>query len=289
MERKRKNGRLDILKKRLETIYRLYHKGFVYSDPVELVHRFSDKRDIEIAGLVASSLAYGRVENIKKAIGNVMDVMDWKPYRFVVEFRPQRDRRLFEDFVYRFNDGRDIAALLYFMKQMLSECGSIEGFFLKGYSPARPIREALERFVENTLSLDTAGIYGKERLPGSAGVRFFFPTPSTGSPCKRLNLYLRWMVRREGPDLGVWNGVSPSALIIPLDTHMARISRMIGLTRRTSACWKMAEEITDTLRLLAPEDPVKYDFAMTRLGILEECKKGCHRCHMKDICVEARR
>ncbi len=283
-----KRNNLGLVKKRLDEIYMLYDRRFIYSDPVELVHRFSDARDIEIAGLLASSLAYGRVESIKKAIEKVMDVMDWKPYRFVMEFSPKKDGRLFEDFLYRFNDGRDIAALLYFAKQMIAECGSIEGFFLKGYSlGATPMREALERFTESVLSLDSGGIYGTKGLPSSAGVRFFFPAPSTGSACKRLNLYLRWMVRREEPDFGIWKRVSPSDLIIPLDTHMARISRLIGLTGRRNPCWKMAEEITATLKRLAPEDPVKYDFAITRLGILEECKKGCRGCRIKDICVEA--
>ncbi len=277
-----KTSRLTILKERLEKLYRHYHTGFIYSDPVELVHRFSRRKDIEVAGLIASSLAYGRVESIKRAVERIMHIMDWKPHRFVMEFSP-KDKGLFKDFTYRFNDGRDIAVLLYFIRQMLEECGSIEGFFLRGYSPDRPIRDALESFSKAVLSLDAGGIYGGRGLPRSAGVRFFFPLPSTGSACKRLNLYLRWMVRKEGPDFGIWKGISPATLVIPLDTHMARISRLIGLTTLKSTGWRMAEEITETLRLLCPEDPVKYDFAITRLGILDECRRGCkvRLCHNK--------
>ena len=276
-----------LLKDRLEEICQHYEQGFIYSDPIEIVHRFSAPEDIEVAGLIASALAYGRVESIKRAILWVMDRMDWKPYSFTMGFDPKLQNP-FEGFTYRFNDGRDVAALVYLMRQMIERSGSIEGFFVEDYTEGEPIRVALASFTERVLALELSSIYGTGVDTRRVGVRFFFPSPKQGSACKRLNLYLRWMVRRSPPDFGLWKRVRPADLVIPLDTHMARIARLIGLTARKSADWNMAEEITQRLKGLDPDDPVKYDFAITRLGILGECSKGCNRCRIRDICAAAK-
>ncbi|MBI5599795.1 MAG: TIGR02757 family protein [Deltaproteobacteria bacterium] len=283
---------LKKLKTRLERLYRTYDRTFLSSDPLWFVHRFKTDRDREIAGLISSSLAYGRVEGIKKSVGRVLDVMDWRPHAFTMGFVPRRRKRAFPDFTHRFNSGSDVACLIYFARQMIAECGSIGGFFLEGYSPEdKNIKNSLSSFSKRALDLDCGGIYGSKKLPARAGVRFFFPSPEAGSPCKRLNLYLRWMVRRgDSLDLGIWKEVAPSQLVIPLDTHVARISRHIGLTARKSPDWLMAEEITDNLKRLDPFDPVRYDFAISRLGILEECRRRkdaekCRACLIKDVCV----
>jgi uncharacterized protein (TIGR02757 family) len=176
---------------------------------------------------------------------------------------------------------------------MMEESGSIGEFFLKGYdtSTESPIKRALNTFTGNVLSLDSAAVYGQKRLGDKAGVRYFFPAPSNGSACKRLNLYLRWMVRpADGLDLGLWTKVDPADLIIPIDTHLGRISRNLGLTKRKSADWKSAEEVTARLARLDPADPLKYDFALCRLGILDRCPKRvdpvkCAECIIRDICV----
>jgi uncharacterized protein (TIGR02757 family) len=126
---------------------------------------------------------------------------------------------------------------------------------------------ALTSFVERALALDHAGLYGRGPLPPDAGVRFFFPSPADGSACKRLNLYLRWMVRRGGVDLGVWRTVDPAQLVVPLDAHIFTIARRVRLTRYRSAGWPMAVDITRRLRQLDPRDPVKYDFALHRMGL----------------------
>ena len=296
------------LKELLERLYRTFDKRFLSSDPLEFVHRVRTGRDREVTGLIASSLAYGQVGQIKKSIEAVLDVMGWEPYRFTMGFRPSRDKGLFSHIRHRFNDGRDISCLIYFTRQILERCGSIEEFFLKGYRPEDGnIKNALTSFSERVLQeLDPGGIYGSngsKKLPEKAGVRFFFPSPRNASACKRLNLYLRWMVRKgDGLDLGLWKGgkgargghegrgVDPSKLVIPLDTHIARISRNIGLTSRATPDWKMAEEITAGLKKLDPEDPVKYDFALARLGILDECPKTldplkCERCMIRRTCV----
>ena len=126
--------------------------------------------------------------------------------------------------------------------------------------------------MRRALALDCKPWYPGGRLPSAAGVRFFLPSPEDGSTCKRLNLFLRWMVRPDdGVDMGLWHGVSPSQLVIPLDTHVSRISISMGLTGRRTVDWKMAREVTARLRAIEPRDPVKYDFALCRLGMLESC------------------
>ena len=280
------------LKRELERLYRTYDRAFLHTDPLEFVHRYKTARDREIVGLVASSLAYGRVEGIRRSVERVLRVMGASPYKFTINFEPQSGGRLFSGFRHRFNDGDDITCLVYFARQMLDECGSIGGFFLDCFSPGeRNIKGALSAFSEKVLALDCSPVYGTKGLPGDAGVRFFFPSPRGGSPCKRLNLYLRWMVRGpDGLDFGIWKGVDPSMLVIPLDTHIARISRNIGLTKRKSPDWKMAEEITENLKVLDPGDPVKYDFSLCRLGILEKCAarkdlRKCESCMIRKLCV----
>ncbi len=287
---KRDASRVRHLKRRLERLRKTFHPGFVSSDPVEFVHMFTSPGDREVVGLIASSLAYGRVDGIKRAVRSVLDAMDWRPYTFVAAFDPRKQAGAFKGFVYRFNRAHDMVSLIYIMRQMIDGYGSIGGFFLQGYSPGeRNIKGALSSFSRRALALAKSG------LPADAGAYsgpgFFFPDPLSGSPCKRLNLFLRWMVRRDdGLDFGLWKDVDPSKLVIPLDTHIARISKNIGLTERATADWKMAEEITDTLKLLDPEDPVKYDFSLARLGILDRCPRRldaarCRECLIKDLCV----
>lgn len=280
------------LKRVLERLYRAYDLEFLSTDPLEFVHRYKRPEDREIAGLIASSLAYGRVEGIKRSVQNVLNAMGPSPFNFTRSFDPKKDCGLFAGFVHRFNRGVDICCLIYFARQMIEGSGSIGGFFLKGYSSAdHNVKNALMNFSEKALALDPGNIYGTKGLPQKAGVRFFFPTPADGSPCKRLNLYLRWMIRRgDSLDFGQWRDVDPARLVIPLDTHIARISKKIGLTKRANPDWKMAEEITEALKKLDPKDPVKYDFSLCRLGILEKCPSRkdpskCESCLIKKFCI----
>lgn len=285
----------SILKKRLDALYLAYDRRYLASDPLLFVHRYKTSKDREIVGLIASSLAYGRVDGIKRSVEAVLGELGASPYEFVMRFDPAKDKKTFAGFIHRFNRGADVRCLIYFIRQMIEESGSIGGFFMKGYSNDAPdIKESLTAFTKGVLALDTAGIYGSKeskRAPKGAGVRFFFPSPADGSPCKRLNLYLRWMVRRnDGLDSGIWKQADPAKLIIPLDTHIGRICRNIGLTKRTIQDWKTAAEITAELRKLDESDPVKYDFAICRLGILEACPRKkdadkCATCRVGDICV----
>jgi uncharacterized protein (TIGR02757 family) len=290
--------RRAVLKRQLDKLYKTFDRSFLRTDPLQFVHRYKSPGDREVVGLISSSLAYGRVDGIRRSIERVLAVMGGEPYRFIMNFTPERDGRLFDDFVHRFNRGPDISCLLYFARQMIEDSGSVGGFFSKGYRPgAGSIKEALTTFTKNVMTLDSSQVYGPGGdgggggLPKDAGVRFFFPSPMDGSACKRLNLFLRWMVRRgDGLDFGLWKGVDPADLVIPLDTHIARISKNLGLTTRKSPGWKMAEEITGELKRLDPVDPVKYDFALCRLGILEKCPKKldpekCERCMIREVCV----
>lgn len=280
------------LKECLDALYKSYGSSFLESDPLSFVHLFRTKRDQEIVGLIASSLAYGKVAQIKKSITLVLERIQRRPYEFTINFDPKKDRGVFKGIKHRFNDEKDIACLFYFARQMIEERGSIGEFFYSSYSDGdETIRGALESFTARALNLSSGGIYKTKRLPKDAAVRFFFPSPKAGSACKRLNLYLRWMVRKkDGLDFGIWKKVDPAKLIIPLDTHLARISRNLGLSARKSADWKMAEEVTRALRSLDPMDPVKYDFALCRLGILDECPKKrdlkkCRECLIKELCI----
>ena len=167
-----------ILKRQLDILYKTFDLKFLATDPLEFVHRYKTPEDREIVGLVSSCLAYGRVETIKKSIEAVMGSVGPSPYRFTMRFDPVRDSSTFEGFIHRFNNGRDIRALFYFMRQMIEKAGSIKGFFLKGYSSGdKNVKGALVSFSSNALALDSVPVYKSVILPPKAGVRFFFPSP----------------------------------------------------------------------------------------------------------------
>ncbi len=260
--------RIDDMRRRLDELYRQYDHRFVDPDPLQFVRDLSRPDDREVVGLLAAVLAYGNVRQIKRSIATVVDWLGPRPARAVARLDPVRAAAALSAFKHRFNTGRDVACLLFYMRQMQEGWGSVEGFFAAGHSVASPdVEEGLVSFTERSLALDHGGLYGRRVLPKKAGVRFFFPSPRAGSACKRLNLYLRWMVRRDGVDLGVWNCVSPAQLVIPLDAHVLTIGRRLRLTRYRSAGWAMARDITDRLRRLDAADPVKYDFAFHRMGL----------------------
>jgi uncharacterized protein (TIGR02757 family) len=285
---------ISSLKKHLDNLYRKYDIRYLSPDPVELVHPFSSPEDRETAGLLAASLAYGRVDRILVSIRHILSVMDNRPCAFVKRFDPKRDKKKFKRFVHRFNTGEDVACFVYMMKQVLDAHGSLHHFFKKGYRKEdKNIAPALSCFIKGLLALDTSPFYKKNGLPQDAGVRYFLPSPENGSACKRPNLFLRWMIRQDAIDFGIWKDISPSKLIIPLDTHVARISKNLGLTVMKSPGWKMAEDITLFLKRLDPNDPVKYDFSLSRLGIMSLCngkKDGekCKICDLKKICSPVR-
>jgi uncharacterized protein (TIGR02757 family) len=262
--------RRDELRRRLDALYAHYDYRFVDPDPLQWVRAQEGREDREVVGLVASGLAFGNVRQIKRSIAAVLEVLGSRPARAVRGIEPGPVARRLRGFKHRWTDGRDVACLLFFLRQMLESHGSVEAFFAAGAPPGAPdVGPALASFAARALALDHGGLYGGRSLPQDAGVRYFFPSPAGGSACKRLNLYLRWMVRRDSVDLGLWTSVPTSALVIPLDTHIYNVARRVRLTRYRSAGWRMAADITRRLRAFDPSDPVKYDFAFHRMGLFK--------------------
>jgi len=255
-----------LLKETLDRLYAEFNHPDSATDPIQIVRRHANDDDREVAGFVAASLAFGRVLSVLQSIERVLAVMGPSPAAYVRRFDPDRDARAFSAIVHRWTRGPDIAALVWLMRQMIDGAGSLEGFFLQGYQPsAADVESALDSFSSRATALDMRAAYG--RVPKRPGVCFFFPRPSKGSGCKRLNLFLRWMVRRDALDLGVWRRVSPSKLVVPLDTHVIRVGKSLRLTTYASPGWRMARDITASLRRLDPDDPVKYDYSLCHLGM----------------------
>jgi len=260
------------LKETLEKLYKKcnFHEKLTH-DPIEFPHRYSNPEDIEIAGFIASCLAYGKIELFKPVIEKILRPMGRHPFNFLMDFT-LRDKEYFKDINYRFNREKDIICLIYLLSKVLKKWNSLKNLFYHYYNPIdEDIKSALNSFINSFLTIDTSPIYGKDIKP--YGLTQFFPSPKRGSACKRMNLFLRWMVRNRDIDLGIWDRIPPSKLIIPLDTHIARISRCLGLTERTTIDWKTAKEITDALKRFDPVDPLKYDFVLCHEGVSGVYKK----------------
>ena len=231
------------LKPELDRLYAGFNHPDSATDPIHIVRRFTRNDDREIVGFIAAALAFGRVASVLQSIERVLAVMGPAPAAYVRGFDPRRHGPAFAGIVHRWTREADIVAMLWLMRQMLGRAGSIEGFFLEGYDGGGDdIAEALDSFSTRAMALDLEAAYG--RVPKRPGVCYFFPRPSAGSGCKRLNLFLRWMVRRDALDLGVWTRVSPAKLIVPLDTHVIRVGRCLRLTTYASPGWRMARDIT---------------------------------------------
>lgn len=245
---------------RLEALYREKNRRcYVDPDPLIFLYRYPDPADREIAGLAAASLAYGNVRQILKSVGSVLDIMGNRPSRYVEKGRPERFKRDFEGFVHRFATGAHIAALLAGVRRVVSDHGSLMAFFRTACTAgSKTYLPALGAFADEL------------RDTGCGDPGHLLPRVEKGSACKRLNLYLRWMVRRDDVDPGGWDALSPSRLIIPLDVHMHRICLELGLTKRRQADMKTAMEITRAFSGINSDDPVRYDFVLTRRGIRKD-------------------
>jgi uncharacterized protein (TIGR02757 family) len=245
-----------IAKAALDRLYRrLNRRKYVSPDPLQFLYAYPDVRDREIVALVASSLAYGRVTHILKSVAYVLGKIGESPRVFVESASTPRLRRTFADFRHRFSTGEDVALLLCGVRRVVDEHDSLNDCFNSGMSRSDDtILPALGAFV------DELGCAGNSLIS----------SPQKNSACKRLHLFLRWMVRKDAVDPGGWRGVPRAKLVVPLDTHMARIGQALKLTSRNSADAGMALEITAAFREITPRDPVKYDFALTRLGIRGE-------------------
>ncbi len=273
---------------RFEELYRSFDHVTSATDPVHIVRRYPSPADREVVGFCAAALAFGRVASVLQSIESLLAVMGPEPAQFVRGFNPDRERSRLAPLVHRWTSGRDLIALLIVLRRMLTEAGSIEAFFLQGDDRDSPhVGPALDSFSTRALATDLREAYGR-RVPKQRGVSYFFSRPSAGSACKRLNLFLRWMVRKDAIDLGVWSRVSPARLIVPLDTHVIRLGRCLKLTRYASPGWKMAEDITNALRGFDPTDPVRFDFALCHVGMMNACgfqkAQGSEHCPLRGMC-----
>ena len=272
---------------RLDSLYADYNRVESATDPVHLVRPFARADDREIAGFCAAALAFGRVGSVINSITTLLAIMGPNPAGFVRRFDPSAPHPELRAMVHRWTRGVDLVALLWVLRQMLEQHGTIERFFLEGYSPDHAdVGPTLDSFSTRALTLDLKRAYGK--VPKRAGVCYFFPRPSAGSACKRLSLFLRWMIRRDEIDMGIWTGVPASKLVVPLDTHIIRLGKCLRLTRYNTAGWKMAADITAALRALEPTDPVRFDFSLCHVGMMGACgyarPQGDTQCPLRGLC-----
>ncbi len=266
-------------------------------DPVELPRRYPDPGDAEVAGLLAASLAYGRADLFKPRLEGVLRAMGPSPAAFAEAFAGAPDRRAFAGFRYRFNRPADVAALVAAMGFLRARHGSLGARFAALHTEetergGEPVRRALARFARELREAPPVGSLLRRR--GRRGLLHLLPDAGGAGACKRWNLYLRWMVRGpDAVDLGLWSGVPRAALVAPLDTHLARVGRCLGLTARRDLSWRTAEEITRSLRLLDPADPIRYDFALCHLGMSGACParpapERCRSCPLAGVCLVRR-
>jgi uncharacterized protein (TIGR02757 family) len=247
------------MRNRLEELYRKYNRReFVHPDPVEFLYRYEDLRDREIAAFVASSLAYGRVTQIHKSVSRALERMIPSPSVFLQEAPKEEIHRTFADYKHRVTTGQKFSCMLFGLKQIIKRYGSLQACFLAGLDNHDTALPALATF---TTELTTRA---NDKLC------HLVPCPTNGSACKRLNLFLRWIVRHDKVDPGGWDGVSAAKLIVPVDIHMHRVCLSLRLTKRKQADMRTAMEITEAFRQIVPEDPVRYDFVLTRLAIQGE-------------------
>ena len=248
-----------MLKKKIDNLYNQYNRRrYVHPDPLEFLYSYKDLRDREVVGLIASSLAYGRVKQILKSVSYVLDIMNPSPYQFLMNSTHMSMYKAFEGFTHRFATGDHLAALLWEIKSVIARFGSLNECFIYCMSPD-------DETVIPAMTFFAGQLTSGEYKPGH-----LVALPEKGSACKRMNLFLRWMIRKDKVDPGGWQDVPWSKLIVPLDTHMHKISLKLGLTTRKHPNMRTALEITSSFKQFNPDDPVKYDFVLTRLGIRDD-------------------
>lgn len=252
------------LEQKLNYHYKAFDKSQISPDPLQFLHLFNDERDIEVFGFIASIFAYGNVKQIINSLERIKTITQEKPYNYVIKFS-NKDNKDFKGLKHRFYTENDIQILFLVLSCIYHDYGSLKNLFLKFHNPSEPnLKNSISQFSScfiKTVMKQT------NQNKVSRGIKFMFPNPEKGSACKRMNLFLRWMVRKDELDFGLWNEISTSKLIIPVDTHIAKICKSLKLTNRNNVNWKMAEEITEKLKKFDPIDPVKYDFALCHIGM----------------------
>lgn len=246
------------LKQTLDKLYSDYKQEFLRNpqtfferrkDPLQFPHRYKTFHDQEAAAFLATTFAYGNVTSLCNFVESLLSMLGDSPATFLKDARTIDQLKQYRPY-YRLHKEREILQFLKMLSKVYSEYGSLYDVFKRSYYNSSIMQIAASGFTEEL-----------RRISGNAHT-FLLPDPSSGSPCKRLNLFLRWMVRRDGMDLGLWKDISPAHLVMPLDTHIGRVSYKLGWISTPSLSWKKAEAITDVLRKFDPEDPTRYDFAL---------------------------
>jgi uncharacterized protein (TIGR02757 family) len=246
------------LKEKLDSYYLKFGKSMISPDPLEFIHMLKTDEDIEAAAFIASVFAYGNVRQINSSLTKIFGILGLSPYNYLVNSSNGRVEKDFKGINHRFYSSADVISLIIALGKILKKHGSLKQSCIRYFNSKEGIKGLI-----NGLS---GGVLGEFTVI-TPGVKFMFPLPEKGSACKRMNLFLRWMVRKDELDFGIWSEIPASCLIIPVDTHIARIAKQLKLTSRKNVSWNMAEEITGNLRKFDPDDPVKYDFALCHIGI----------------------
>ena len=286
----KENQRLALISERLDSVqsqFNLSQEG--HNDPISMVLVYKDPGDREVAAFVAAVFSYGNVPQIQKTLGTIFEILGPTPVQNLKNSDGNHWKKVIPtQFKHRFNDAKDLGCLLTWLGQALRSHKSLEDFFL-ACQPSPNIEDigvALENFIDGLTAFD-----GRPFKPAKTkGVHFFLTRPSNKSACKRLLLFLRWVVGTGPMDLALWTKIRKDILLIPVDTHVLRISKHLGFTKRKDNSWKTAQEITSQLKLLDAKDPTRYDFALCHIGISKECpsrfnKIVCTRCRMNDLCL----
>jgi uncharacterized protein (TIGR02757 family) len=271
-----------LLAERLDELTRSFDLSSISPDPLEVVREYESPADQEVAGFIAAAFAYGRAGIVVRNVRWVLERLGRSPARSLERFDPVAAHAHFAGFSHRFHKTPDLVALLTALATAIDRYGSPGALFEQCYEPADAhVGPSLERFTETLVE-------GVDPAPPS--LRYLLSSPRDGSACKRMNLFLRWMVRTEEPDLGLWRFVDPAKLVIPLDTHVHRITSFLGLNGRKSADWRTALAVTEELRRFDRADPVRFDYAICRLGVLDQCsrkqrREQCEVCLLNDVCL----
>ena len=255
----------EAIKKILDQKVKQYNqKSFIEKDPICIPHLFEKQQDIEIAAFFAAIFAWGNRTTIINKSKELMQKMDNTPHVFCLTHQPGDLKKLF-GFKHRTFNDTDLLYCIAFLKAHYQNSDSLETAFFKNYQTGKRIKnieEALQNFQSYFMSLEDAPQRTRKHIS----------SPAAGSTCKRLNMFLRWMIRKDhtGVDFGIWKSITPSELIIPIDVHVARIARTLGILNRPQTDWQAALELTNYCRTLDSKDPVKYDFALFSLGVIEK-------------------
>ncbi|MEQ9426584.1 MAG: TIGR02757 family protein [Cyclobacteriaceae bacterium] len=252
---------VEALKSFLDEKVELYNQpGFIADDPISIPHSFSKKQDIEIAGFWAAILAWGQRKTIINKCQELFSLMDNSPHDFIVNHSEDDLKKLLQ-FKHRTFNSTDTLYFIEFFKHHYQNYDSLEDAFLEGIEHEETIEKGLANFHHQFFSLPHYPHRTKKHIP----------TPERKSACKRINMFLRWMVRNDykGVDFGIWNRIKPAQLICPCDLHVDRVARKLGLIKRKQTDWQTALQLTENLRTLDSKDPVKYDFALFGLGVIE--------------------